>query len=348
MAKLSIVIPTYMEAENIGLLLIRLRDTLEHVDHEVIIVDDDSPDGTADIAEEYGKWYGSVRVIRRSGVRGLASAIVEGISKAYGSYIVVMDADMQHPPELIPAMLAKAEDGFDIVVASRYIEGGSVSEWSTSRRIVSLIATLIAKIAIPKIRKLRDPLSGFFLFRRSILDRVKLEPRSCKILIEIAAKAGDARICELPYRFQPRYRGESKLGLVEWVRYIDHILRLSDYSMFKFALIGVTGVIVNLSMLALLIRYLPVWISGLIAIETSILTNFIANDLWTFSSRKSKHTIAERMVRYHGAVAIGAAINYSTLLGLTYIGVDPIVANMLGILLGFITNYILSETIVWS
>ncbi|MCS7112667.1 MAG: glycosyltransferase family 2 protein [Nitrososphaerota archaeon] len=348
MVKLSVVIPTYMEAENVGLLLIRLRDTLESIDHEVIIVDDDSPDGTADIAEEYGKWYKNVKVVRRVGVKGLASAIVEGVSKAYGSYIVVMDADMQHPPELIPSMLAKAEDGYDIVVASRYVRGGSVGGWSIARRMISLTATLMARIAIPRVRKLRDPLSGFFLFRRSILEGVNLEPRSCKILVEIIAKTRDAKIYELPYRFQPRYRGESKLGLVEWARYIGHILRLSGYRMFKFAFIGVIGIIVNLSMLVLLVRYLPVWISGLIAIEASILANFVANDLWTFNSRRSRHSMATRMIKYHGAVAIGATINYSILLGLTYIGIDPVTASIVGILLGFVANYTLSETVVWG
>ncbi|MBS7642715.1 MAG: glycosyltransferase family 2 protein [Candidatus Bathyarchaeia archaeon] len=348
MVKLSVVIPTYMEAENIGLLLVRLRDTLESIDHEVIVVDDDSPDGTADIAEEYGRWYRNVRVIRRTGVRGLASAIIEGISKAYGSYIVVMDADMQHPPELIPTMLAKAEDGYDVVVASRYVRGGGVSRWSIGRRIVSRLATLIARIAIPRVRVLRDPLSGFFLFRKGILEGVSIDPESCKILVEIVAKARDVRIYELPYRFQPRYRGRSKLGLMEWIRYVKHILRLSEYRILKFAIIGVTGIIVNLSILALLINYLPVWISGLIAIETSILSNFIANDLWTFSSRRSKHSMARRMIEYHGAVAIGAVINYSVLVGLTYLGINPIIANMVGILLGFIANYVLSEIVVWG
>jgi dolichol-phosphate mannosyltransferase len=163
---LSITIPTYNEAENIPELIDRIEKTMKDKNFEIIIVDDNSNDGTADIAENLGKNYGNIKVIRRPRKMGLASAILDGIKVANGNIIAVMDADLQHPPELLPKMIKKIYEGYDIVIASRYVEEGGIEEWSILRRLISIGAISFAHLLFPRIRKIRDPISGFFYLRK--------------------------------------------------------------------------------------------------------------------------------------------------------------------------------------
>lgn len=346
MVKLSVVIPTYMEAGNVGELLLRLKDSLSSVDHEIIIVDDDSPDGTADIAESYGRRYGGIKVVRRIGRRGIGSALKEGLKMARGEYVAVMDADLQHPPELLPSMLGKADDGFDVVVASRYAEGGGVEGWSLFRRVVSKVASVIAKLLIPETRRVTDPLSGFFLVRRSLLEEVEVTGLSCKILLEVLAGSRGLRVGEVPFKFTPRLKGRSKLGIGEWLRYLIHVVKISGYRTLKFISVGLSGVAVNMGLLWILLKLTPVWVSSPIAIEASILNNFVLNDLWTFRRRRTGRWLS-RLIKYHGAVAVGGVTNYVILLALTFTGLNPMAANLIGIVSGFTANYLLSEVAVW-
>ena len=159
---LSIIVPTYNEAENIPELLDRIEGTLRGESFEVIIVDDDSSDGTADLAEEFGEKYKNVKVLRRRGKLGLGSAVVDGMEVAGGDIVAVMDADLQHPPELLPKMLEKADEGYDVVVASRYVKGGGVERWGFLRRLISLGAVSLAHLLFPRTRVVRDTVSGFF------------------------------------------------------------------------------------------------------------------------------------------------------------------------------------------
>jgi len=159
---LSIVVPTYNEAQNIRELIERVESSLKGFNFEIIVVDDSSPDGTADIAEELGGKYGNVKVIRRPAKLGLASAVLEGMKLAKYDAMAVMDADLQHPPELLPKLLEKAVEGYDVVVASRYVEGGRTERWSTTRRMISRGAILLAHFLLPKTRAVRDAVSGFF------------------------------------------------------------------------------------------------------------------------------------------------------------------------------------------
>lgn len=228
---LSVVVPTYNERDNIGVLIRRIDQTLKdaRIPYEVVIVDDNSPDGTADHAEGLSKTY-PVRVVRRPNKMGLSSAVLDGFRVSRGNVIAVMDADLQHPPELLPKMLEKLiSSDCDVVIASRYVEGGSVGSWSLSRRLVSKGAILIARVLLHRARSVRDPISGYFMLKREVIDGVieELNPRGFKILLEILVKGRIERVCELPYTFGVRHKGESKLSPVEAISYLVHVLNLA-------------------------------------------------------------------------------------------------------------------------
>jgi dolichol-phosphate mannosyltransferase len=221
-----LIIPTYEEAQNICELVERAESSLKGLKFEVIVVDDASPDGTADIAERLGKTYGNVKVVRRPAKLGLASAVLDGMRVAGYSMVAVMDADLQHPPELLLKMLEKANEGYDVVVASRYVEGGGIERWSALRRMISRGAVLLAHILLPKTRAVKDVVSGFFLFRRSVVDRIELNPLGYKILLEIMAKGRYHKVTETPYIFRARKKGRSKLDLREIFNYAIFLLKL--------------------------------------------------------------------------------------------------------------------------
>jgi dolichol-phosphate mannosyltransferase len=225
-SSLSIIVPTYNEAENIGELIERIETSLKGLDFEVIVVDDSSPDGTAEIAEELGRAYRNVKVIKRPRKMGLASAALEGMREAKYRLIAVMDADLQHPPELLPKLLERAKEGYDIVIASRYVKGGGVEGWSLWRRLISRGATLLAHALFLETRKVKDPLSGFFLFRREVVEGIRLNPIGYKLLLEVLMKGEYDKVAEVPYVFKMRRRGKSKLDLREILNYVLFLLKL--------------------------------------------------------------------------------------------------------------------------
>jgi len=347
----SIIVPTYNERENLPVLVERIDKVLrDKYNYEVIVVDDNSPDGTWEVALGLSLKGYPVKLIRRPGKLGLGTAVLDGLRKASGVYIVVMDADLQHPPEVLPKLLDKAlKEKADIVVASRYTQGGRVEGWGFIRKIISKGATLIAKILLPQARRTSDPMSGYFLFRREIVEGIELNPLGYKILLEILVKAKYSKIVDVPYVFRRRLYGESKLGIGEMWKYIKHVLRLSEYRPIKFAIVGASGVIVNEGVLYLTLNTgFNEAVAGIIAIEASILSNFTLNDLWTFRSRR-RGSLLWRLMKYHLSVALGAIVMYSTYLILALlIGLSPYLSMLIGILLGFITNYLLSEVIVWK
>ncbi len=230
----SIIVPTYNEAENLPVLVKKLDTVLRNrYRYEIIVVDDNSPDGTAEIAQELAKSY-PVRVIVRPGRMGLASAIAEGMRHARGRYIVVMDADLQHPPEKVPELLEKLENGYDIVVGSRRVKGGKDLGLTGIRKIISLGANVLAWLLVPESRSVRDAMSGFFALRREyIISSTRL--RGYKILLEILLNAirQGARVCEVPIVFKRREKGSSKLTLKESLNYIRDIVYLSKGFLIK-------------------------------------------------------------------------------------------------------------------
>jgi dolichol-phosphate mannosyltransferase len=193
----------------------RLATALAIHTWELIVVDDGSPDGTADLAESYADVH-PIRVVRRPGKAGLASAVLAGFAQARGDVLVVMDADLSHPPEALPRLAAAIQEGADLAVGSRYVTGGGTEDWPLRRRVVSRAACLLGNVLVP----IRDCTSGFFAIRRSALDGVRLNPIGFKIGFEVMARARYKKVVEVPYVFRDRELGKSKFGRREIGQYL--------------------------------------------------------------------------------------------------------------------------------
>lgn len=228
----TVVVPTYLERENLGVLLRRLAAVRDGLDGamDVVFMDDPSGDGSGDVvaafAREHGGW---ARLVTRTGPRGLSAAVLDGFAEARGDVVVVMDADLSHPPEAIPAMLERLAAGAEMVVGSRYVEGGSTDDkWGVLRWVNSAAATLLAR----PLTRVRDPMSGFFAVRRgAVLSARGLNPIGYKVLLELIVKCGLTRVEEVPIRFGLRHAGESKLSFTEQVKYVRHLGRLYGFVM---------------------------------------------------------------------------------------------------------------------
>lgn len=223
--RLSLILPTYNEAENLPELLRRVTEAANPA--EIIVVDDDSPDRTWEEGERLRSTYPALRVIRRIGEKGLSSAVVRGCDEASGDVLVVMDSDLQHDPVVVSSLAACIERGADIAVASRYRSGGSVGEWVRSRRWLSRLGTFVAR-KLPNVET-TDPMSGFFAIRADAYRRVRhlLKPEGFKILFELlAAMPRGSRVDEVPLHFHPRLHGQSKLSLWVQVQFVKQVVRL--------------------------------------------------------------------------------------------------------------------------
>jgi dolichol-phosphate mannosyltransferase len=229
--KVSLVIPTYNERTNIGTLIPHIYAVLEKTAHafEIIIVDDDSPDGTWQVVQEMMREYPELRMLRRTDERGLARAVLRGWQEAQGEILAVMDGDGQHPPETLALLLETLDkQGADIAVASRHVPGGGVSQWNFWRRGVSWGATLAAAWLLPGLlATVRDPLSGYFALRRSVIEGCMLKPEGYKILLEVLARGHYRAVVEVPYIFIERRQGRSKLGLRQYREFVTHLMHLS-------------------------------------------------------------------------------------------------------------------------
>lgn len=305
-AQVSIIIPTYNESQNIRQIL---RSIGEHIPKnvlaEAIVVDDNSPDGTGRIVEEYLKSvrelaHYTVSIIHRKAKEGLGAAILNGIEQARGETIVVMDSDFSHPPSLIPKMIEAIRERCDLVVASRYAKGGATEGWPLKRKIISRIATRIARGGLGI--DIADPMSGFFAFKKSVINGLKFDTRGYKMLLEILAKRRDIRIHEIPYTFMDRRAGSSKLGPAVMADYITDVWRLyrqgstirerrASVSFLskaaRFFTVGASGLGVNYLASLLFADIVNMWYlhASLIGIALSITSNFVLNKAWTFGDR---------------------------------------------------------------
>lgn len=260
---LSLILPTRNEAENLPKILEELRKALGGVPYEVIVVDDDSPDRTWEVAKSFG---GNVRVLRRIGRRGLASAVVEGFSVASGEILAVMDADFQHDPALLLTMVTKLKQGADLVLASRYREGASVSDFRKLRLLMSRVATLLARFLVPP--GVTDPLSGYFAIRREVWDRVRphLRPRGFKILLEVLAfLPKESHISEIPLHFGVRRLGKSKLRMA-----VHGAFMLQLFSLFLRSLRGSFLVFVAVSVVLLMLLFPGAWNLRLLYLDSDL------------------------------------------------------------------------------
>ncbi len=251
---LSLVLPTYNEAANIRSLLEGIDAVLQFTPYEVIVVDDDSPDQTWRVAKGLAAQFPHLRVYRRVGKRGLSSAVTEGVDMARGDVLAVMDADGQHDAVLLLTMLRAIDQGSDLVIGSRYIEGGSVGDWVTDRRIISRAGTLLARnlSRVP----VTDPLSGFFMLRANLYREARplLKPTGFKILLEVLSHVPPTtRIAEVPLIFRMRLHGQSKLSFCIHVAFLCQILRLLSKRLVRIGP-SLFGLITLLLALALLPR----------------------------------------------------------------------------------------------
>lgn len=225
----SIIIPTYNERGNIEKLVPEIFSSCKGLKAEIdiIIVDDNSPDGTALVAEELCKKY-NVRLIRRSRKLGLASAVIKGFKQSKSDILGVMDADLSHPPEVLPDMLKPILSGdAEVVVGSRYVRGGGVEVWPLHRRLMSKIATLMAALLTP----VKDPMSGLFFLKKSVIKRVDLKAKGYKIGLEVLVKGRYRKVCEVPYMFRNRFYGKSKISPSEYYHYLGNIMMLYSYKL---------------------------------------------------------------------------------------------------------------------
>lgn len=343
---LSVVIPTYNEAANIGPLLTALKATMGTIPVEYVVVDDDSRDGTPAAAAAAAP---EARVIVRTDEKGLATAVVRGMREAKGTYVAVMDADFQHPPAAVLSMLEKAlDEDADLVIGSRYAAGGSQGNFGPARRAISWGAGLIGRLALPPVRRfgLTDPMSGLFLVRRDKVDADALRPAGYKILLEVLGRSPLERVVEVGYQFQDRRGGESKLGAGVMWQYLTHAVGLGlahpdNRRMGRFALVGLTGVVVNLAILWLLHGRLGLHdlIAVPIAVEASILSNFLLNDRFTFQDRQRGH-MARRLLQFNLVSLTALVVN---LVAYTIfnegMGIHYLAAEALAIVVAFGANY---------
>ncbi len=228
---ISIVIPTYNESENLPILIDRIVKVLEQsgIEGQIIVVDDDSPDKTWEIANDLNKTYGNIEVVRRQGKRGLSSAVLDGFTESGSPILGVMDADLSHPPEKIPELVEPILNReADITIGSRYINSGEIEQWPLMRKLSSKLATLAAC----KLTSVKDPMSGFFFLRREVIENIELNPKGFKIGLEILVRGKYGNVIEVPIKFRDRIYGETKLSQKVIIDYLIHVTRLYIYKIF--------------------------------------------------------------------------------------------------------------------
>ena len=347
--QLSLVIPTYNEGKNIQELIKILSDLLDGIvpgEYELIVVDDDSPDYTWKLAQELTLVYPQLHVMRRENEKGLATAVIRGWQMARGEILGVIDADLQHPPMVLAQLWQKIQQGADLAVASRHISGGGVSEWSLGRRILSRGAQMLGLMVLPEVLgKLSDPMSGYFLLRRSTIIERAMNPIGYKILIEVVARGRIRSSAEVGYVFQEREEGESKVIGQHYLEYIRHLWRLrlflwSKSRFIRFILVGLTGVLVDMGIFYLLSDPSTLeWSltrSKIIAAELAMINNFFWNDLWTFRdiSRQQKGISRrfKRLLKFN-LICLGGLILNVLLLNIVFhlLGLNRYLANLLEI-----------------
>lgn len=356
MPELSVVVPAYRERDNVRPLLDALDQALAGLDWEVIFVADDATDGTEELVRERAQQDWRVRCIQRIGRRGLASACIEGMLSSSAPYIGVIDADLQHDETLLPKLLEAAKrDGADVVVASRYMDGGSTGELAADRVRMSRLASALSSVLC---KGLTDPMSGFFVVRRTFLERVvrKLYGRGFKILLDmVAAARGEVRIAELPYRMRSRERGESKLGARVVAEFFMLILyhvtgRLLPARFFLFGAVGVTGVGVQLVVLWLAFRVSGQFLfSQLLATWAAMTSNFFLNNVFTYGDQRLRGArIWRGLVSFYAACGIGAFINIALAEWLFLKSVPYWAAGMGGALVAALWNFFTTASFTWG
>lgn len=372
----SLVIPTYNERANI-LNIVRILSQLldEYIpeDYELIVVDDDSPDGTWEFAVSLIPEYPQLHVMRRTSERGLSSAVIRGWQAARGRVLGVIDGDLQHPPQVLLRLLSDIEQGADLAVASRHVEGGGVSSWSFVRRFLSRGAQLLGLIILPGVLgRVSDPMSGYFIVRRTCLRGSTLNPLGYKILIEVLGRGNVRQIAEVPYVFQERVEGKSKVTSKQYADYLHHLLRLRLSQgrvgrftrrigfpigkFIRFGLVGLSGVFVDMVLLYLLsdpsTLGWPLTRSKIIAAEFAIINNFLWNDRWTFAdiaiNQQGWRQRCKRFLKFNIICLAGLVLNVLILnLVFNFLIPNRYIANLIAIAIATIWNFWANLKLSW-
>ncbi len=358
MLRLSIVVPTFNELSNVHELLRRIQSTLGPTGWEVIFVDDDSPDGTAAGVYEIARGDHRVRCLRRIGRRGLSSACIEGMLTASAPAIAVMDADLQHDETILPKMLDEIEQGgADVVVATRYSEGGSTGDWNESRKKMSRLATIAGRAILKQ--PVSDPMTGFFMLQRKVLDSTvhDLSGLGFKILLDILASAKQPLcIAEVPYRFRDRFAGESKLDeMAVW----EYGMLLADKTVGRFlpvrfltfSVIGGLGLFVHMAVLTLILKGLGFGftIGQSAAACTAMVFNFALNNVLTYRDRRLRGLAWFRgLISFMIACSIGALANIGIAAYLFENRTQWVLAALGGVLVGAVWNYAVTQIYTWG
>jgi dolichol-phosphate mannosyltransferase len=339
---LSLVVPTYNERDNLPRLAKRIHDSIgSRCRYEMMVVDDNSPDETWKVARDLSKRY-PIRVIRRRSKLGLASAVVEGFRRARGELLSVIDADLQHPPEMLPRLLDEIEKGKDLVIASRYVKDGDVGFLNSRRRVISKGATFLARSFVPEISNVEDPLSGFFMVRREVIRGVELKPVGYKILFEILAKGHYRNVSEIPFTFGIRETGKSKLTMTEYANFVRDLLRVSwiaegTVRVAGYAATGLLSFFANMFFFILMTAglHLNYFFSAVLSVEAMILINLALNGRWIFSRWRTKRlsTRVPKFIEYNAFCLGGLAINIIVLWAFTdLLNVYYFASNLVGAL----------------
>lgn len=366
MYDLTVIIPTFNEEANIRNIVMAVDAVFhEHSLHgQILVVDDESADDTISIVHELMRTKENVAILIREHDHGLSQSVADGFSHASSDVFFVIDADFSHPPVLIPRMYEEIRKGNDIVIGSRYMEGGGIKKWPLKRRIISIGATFLGRLLFPDIT---DPVSGFFAVKKEVVHNAPLKPRGYKILLEVLGKGTWEKDKEIPFEFVDREIGSSKMKLTTIVEYAQQVLDITLHSfthhqsaawrewkrVFKFGIVGISGIVVNLGILFAFVEFflLNKGLASPIAIEFSILNNFIWNDLWTFGSVKNQKVSSRwhRLVAFNMVSIGGAVINYAIFLMLTtWFAVYYLAAQLIGILIAFIWNFLLNRRLTWT
>ena len=357
--ELSVVIPTFNERSNVAELARRLDTCLAGIRWEAIFVDDNSPDDTAQAVRALGRDDARIRVVHRVGRRGLSTACVEGMLASSAPYVAVMDADLQHDEALLPQMFADLHQGdLDVVVGSRYVEGGSLGDWAADRARKSKLATRLSRLIVKA--DLKDPMSGFFMLRREVLQEAvpRLSGIGFKILLDIFASVHrPLKFKERAYTFRNRFSGESKLdSLVAW----EYIMMLLDKTVGRyvpvrfvpFAMIGGLGVFVHMAVLWVVFKTMgqSFAVGQSVATVVAMTVNFFLNNALTYRDRRLKGwSLLTGWISFSIACSIGAVSNVGIATYLfkeNYIGWA--VSALAGIVVGAVWNYAVTSIYTWN
>lgn len=355
--QLSVIVPTFNERDNVTTLFRRLDAALAGVVWEVIFVDDNSPDRTWDVVGDLARQDIRVRCIRRIGRRGLAGACIEGILASSAPFAAVIDADLQHDETQLPKMLSILRGGTaELVVGSRYIEGGSADSFNKQRAGASALATEVARRVLQV--KVADPMSGFFMIRRDRFEQLapQLSTQGFKILLDIVATArGDLRITEIPYTFGSRQHGESKLDSMVALDFLGLVLAKLTHDTVSlrfllFAMVGSIGVFVHFASLFIALRGFDVSfpVAQGVGAVLAMTSNFVLNNFLTYRDQRLKgFAILRGLVLFYLVCGVGLAANVGV--AFSVYAQEPIwwLAGAAGALMGVVWNYAMSGLFVW-